>query len=291
MKEEISDRYMQAGAAAKKILTAGAGRIQVGTLLCDVADFVEGMILDEGFGIAFPVNISLNESAAHDTPSPDDTRVFAEGDMVKLDIGVHLDGYIADTACTVDLGNQPLLCEASVAARDAAIEAVRPGVAIGTLGGIVAHEIKSRGFVPVANLTGHGLDQYCLHTGPNVPNIPGVGGAVLEEGMVLAIEPFASTGTGFVHDGRREEIFSQIVRRPVRLPAARKVLQEIEGRNGMPFARRHIHVKSADLALARLMKDGIIRSYPVLSDVPGSFVSQAEHTMIVTGDGCIVTTA
>ncbi len=282
---------MQAGAAAKKILTAGAGRIQVGTLLCDVADFVEGMILDEGFGIAFPVNISLNESAAHDTPSPDDTRVFAEGDMVKLDIGVHLDGYIADTACTVDLGNQPLLCEASVAARDAAIEAVRPGVAIGTLGGIVAHEIKSRGFVPVANLTGHGLDQYCLHTGPNVPNIPGVGGAVLEEGMVLAIEPFASTGTGFVHDGRREEIFSQIVRRPVRLPAARKVLQEIEGRNGMPFARRHIHVKSADLALARLMKDGIIRSYPVLSDVPGSFVSQAEHTMIVTGDGCIVTTA
>ncbi|HOL42368.1 type II methionyl aminopeptidase [Methanospirillum sp.] len=291
MKEEIFDRYMQAGAAAKKILTAGAGRIQVGTLLCDVADFVEGMILDEGFGIAFPVNISLNESAAHDTPSPDDTRVFAEGDMVKLDIGVHLDGYIADTACTVDLGNQPLLCEASVAARDAAIEAVRPGVAIGTLGGIVAHEIKSRGFVPVANLTGHGLDQYCLHTGPNVPNIPGVGGAVLEEGMVLAIEPFASTGTGFVHDGRREEIFSQIVRRPVRLPAARKVLQEIEGRNGMPFARRHIHVKSADLALARLMKDGIIRSYPVLSDVPGSFVSQAEHTMIVTGDGCIVTTA
>jgi len=291
VKEEISDRYMQAGAAAKKILTAGAGRIQVGTLLCDVADFVEGMILDEGFGIAFPVNISLNESAAHDTPSPDDTRVFAEGDMVKLDIGVHLDGYIADTACTVDLGNQPLLCEASVAARDAAIEAVRPGVAIGTLGGIVAHEIKSRGFVPVANLTGHGLDQYCLHTGPNVPNIPGVGGAVLEEGMVLAIEPFASTGTGFVHDGRREEIFSQIVRRPVRLPAARKVLQEIEGRNGMPFARRHIHVKSADLALARLMKDGIIRSYPVLSDVPGSFVSQAEHTMIVTGDGCIVTTA
>jgi len=291
VKEEIFDRYMQAGTAAKKILAAGAGRIQAGTSLRDIADFVEGMIQDEGFGIAFPVNISLNESAAHDTPSPDDTRVFAEGDMVKLDIGVHLDGYIADTACTVDLGNQPLLCEASVAARDAAIQAVRPGVAIGTLGGIVAHEIKSRGFVPVANLTGHGLDQYCLHTGPNVPNIPGVGGAVLEEGMVLAIEPFASTGTGFVHDGRREEIFSQIVRRPVRLPAARKVLSEIEGRNGMPFARRHIHVKSADLALARLLKDGIIRSYPVLSDVPGSFVSQAEHTMIVTGDGCIVTTA
>lgn len=291
MKEEIFDRYMQAGAAAKKILSEGAERIRVGASLLEVADFVENSILDEGFGIAFPVNISLNEAAAHDTPSPDDTRTFAEGDMVKLDLGVHLDGYIADTACTVDLGDQPLLCEASIAARDAAIAAVRPGVAIGTLGTIVAHEIKSRGFLPVANLTGHGLDQYCLHKGPNVPNIPGSGGAVLEEGMVLAIEPFASTGTGFVHDGRREEIFSQQIRRPVRLPAARKILQEIESRNGMPFARRHVHVKSADLALSRLIHDGIIRSYPVLSDVPGSYVSQAEHTMIVTGDACIVTTA
>jgi len=291
VKEEIFDRYMQAGAAAKKILSEGAERIRVGASLLEVADFVENSILDEGFGIAFPVNISLNEAAAHDTPSPDDTRTFAEGDMVKLDLGVHLDGYIADTACTVDLGDQPLLCEASIAARDAAIAAVRPGVAIGTLGTIVAHEIKSRGFLPVANLTGHGLDQYCLHKGPNVPNIPGSGGAVLEEGMVLAIEPFASTGTGFVHDGRREEIFSQQIRRPVRLPAARKILQEIESRNGMPFARRHVHVKSADLALSRLIHDGIIRSYPVLSDVPGSYVSQAEHTMIVTGDACIVTTA
>ena len=256
-----------------------------------MADFVENSILEAGFGIAFPVNISLNEAAAHDTPSPDDTRTFAKGDMVKLDLGVHLDGYIADTACTVDLGDQPLLCEASIVARDAAIAAVRPGVTIGALGTLVAHEIKSRGFLPVANLTGHGLDQYCLHKGPNVPNIPGSGGAVLEEGMVLAIEPFATTGTGFVHDGRREEIFSQLVRRPVRLPAARKILKEIEGRNGMPFARRHVHVKSADLALSRLIHDGIIRSYPVLSDVPGSYVSQAEHTMIVTGDGCIVTTA
>lgn len=291
MKEEIFDRYMQAGAAAKKILTEGAQRIQADASLLEVADFVEGSILDEGFGIAFPVNISLNEAAAHDTPSPGDSRVFAEGDMVKLDIGVHLDGYIADTACTVDLGNQPLLCEASIAARDAAIEAVKPGVAIGALGGIVSHEIKSRGFLPVANLTGHGLDQYCLHKGPNVPNIPGPGGAILEEGMVVAIEPFATTGTGFVHDGSRVEIFSQLVKRPVRLPAARKILKEIDGHNGMPFARRHVYVKSADLALSRLVHDGIIRPYPVLSDVSGSYVSQAEHTMIITGDGCIVTTA
>ncbi|NLV25992.1 MAG: type II methionyl aminopeptidase [Methanomicrobiales archaeon] len=290
MKEEIFDRYMQAGSAAKKILTAGADQIKPDVPLLEVGTFVEDMIIEMGFGIAFPANISLNEAAAHDTPSPDDTRIFTTGDMVKLDIGVHLDGYIADTACTVDLGDQPLLCEASIAARDAAIAFVRPGVAIGELGSIVAQEIKSRGFLPVANLTGHGLDQYCLHKGPNVPNIPGSGGAILEEDMVVAIEPFATTGTGFVHDGRREEIFGQLVNRPVRLPAARKILKEVEERKGLPFARRHLHVKSADLGLARLIHDGILRPYPVLSDVSGSYISQAEHTMIVTADGCIVTT-
>ena len=112
MKEEILDRYMQAGAAAKKILEAGARKIQADVSLLEVADFVENSILEEGFGIAFPVNISLNEAAAHDTPSPGDQRVFANGDIVKLDIGSTLTGH-ADTACTVDLGDQPLLCEAS----------------------------------------------------------------------------------------------------------------------------------------------------------------------------------
>lgn len=290
MKEEVYEQYIQAGKAAKKILTAGAERIQVGESLLEVGTFVEQMIHDEGFGVAFPVNISLNEAAAHDTPSSGDDRVFVDGDMVKLDIGVHLDGYIADTACTVDLGDRQILREASIAARDAAIAAVRPGVTIGALGTIVAHEITSRGFKPVANLTGHGLDQYCLHKGPNVPNTAGTGGAVLEEGMVLAIEPFATTGTGFVHDCKRTEIFSQLMKRPVRLPAARKIMSYVDERNGMPFARRHLNIKGADLALSRLVRDGIIRSYPVLADIPGSFVSQAEHTLIVTHDGCVITT-
>lgn len=291
MKEEIHERYVQAGRVAREILKAGADRIKPGVPLLEVGTFVETMTADEGLGIAFPVNISLNEAAAHDTPSPGDERTFSPGDMVKLDIGVHLDGYIADTACTVDLGDQPALREASIAARDAAIAAVKPGVSIGTLGAIVAQEIGSRGFRPIANLTGHGLDQYCLHMGPNVPNIAGTGGAILEEDMVIAIEPFATTGTGFVHDGRRVEIYSQMVRRPVRLPAARKILGEIDGRNGMPFARRHLKVQKPELALSRLVHEGILRSYPMLADVAGSFVSQAEHTLIVTSDGCEITTA
>jgi len=290
MKEEIYDRYIQAGKAASEILKTGAGLISPDVSLLEVGSKVEEMILDKGFGIAFPVNISLNEAAAHDTPSPDDIRVFQTGDMVKLDLGVHLDGYIADTACTVDLGDQPVLLNASIAARDKAINSVKPGVTIGSLGAIVSHEITSLGFKPVANLTGHGLDRFSLHIGPNVPNIPVSGGAVLEEDMVIAIEPFASTGTGYVHDCPRTEIYGQLVKRPVRLPTARKILGEINERNGMPFARRQLKVKKPELALNHLIHEGVLRSYPVLADVPGSYVSQAEHTLIITEDGCEITT-
>lgn len=290
MNEEVFERYQQAGKVAGDILRKGSSIIKKDSSLYEVAETIEKMVIDSGLGVAFPVNISLNNDAAHDTPSPGDERIFSEGDLVKLDLGVHLDGYIADTARTVDLGDNPLLCEASLAARDAAIKKVKAGTTIGELGTVVSAEIESRGFRPIANLTGHGLDQYCLHMGPNVPNIPISGGATLEEGMIIAIEPFATTGSGYVTDSKRIEIFSQCSQRPVRMPAARKIIHEIEGQRGMPFARRHLKTPKPDMALMRLVRDGILHTYPMLSDIQNSLVSQSEHTMIVTEDGCIVTT-
>ncbi len=265
--------------------------ITVGQSLLLVAETVEEEVKNTGLGLAFPVNISLNSDAAHDTPSPSDERVFAEGDMVKLDIGVHCDGYIADTAMTVDLGNQPLLVEASLSARDRAIEAVKPGISIGEIGGIVQDEIESRGFKPVSNLTGHGLARYTLHMGPNVPNVRMNGGMQLVPDMVVAIEPFATTGTGHVSDRSRIEIYKQVEKKPVRMPAARRVLQSIGDNHGLPFARRHLPVSKPDLALRTLCREGILYSFPVLGDCAGSYISQSEHTLIVTEDGCIITTA
>jgi len=291
MKDDIFDAYCEAGRVAAKILKLGGSMVTVGRPLLDVAQTVEDQIHSNGLGIAFPMNISLNADAAHDTPSPGDERVFVKGDMVKLDLGVHLDGYIADTAMTVDLGSQPLLVEASRVARDNAIAQVKPGVAIGQLGAVVQHEIESRGFKPVANLTGHGLDRYTLHMGPNVPNIRMTGGAELVQDMVIAIEPFASTGTGHVSDRSRIEIYKQVEKKPVRMPAARKLLKSIEDKHGLPFARRHLELKKPDLALTTLCREGVLYGFPVLGDVVGSYVSQSEHTIIVTEDGCIVTTA
>lgn len=290
IEEEILEKYLEAGRIARECRDYAAGRVKEGGRLLDLVKETEEKIITMGGAIAFPLNISINENAAHDTASPDDKRIFSSGDVVKVDLGVHIDGYIADTAVTVDLGDNALLVEASRAALEAAIAMVRPGVRSGEIGAAVQTEIERRGFRPVANLTGHGLGKYLLHGPPTVPNIAMQGGHMIEEGMVFAIEPFASTGAGMVSDSARTEIYSQISSRRIRLPTARKILKNIEERKGLPFARHWYHGDKTDLALVQLVKQDILRGYPVLHDIRGSLVSQAEHTLIVTEDGCIVTT-
>ena len=196
MKDEIFDKYREAGLIAAKILRDGAKEIRIGASYLDIVESIESRVIEEGAALAFPLNLSLNEDAAHDTASPGDTRIFAKGDVAKLDLGVQVDGYIADTATTVDLGTNSLLVEASRQALEAAISRIRPGVTVGDLGMAVQSEIESRGYRPISNLTGHGLDQYILHRSPTIPNIGIKGGVILEEGMVFAIEPFAQPAAG-----------------------------------------------------------------------------------------------
>jgi methionyl aminopeptidase len=290
MNDEIFEKYRDAGVLAAKILRRGAQEIRVGVSYLDLVESIEVQVKEEGAELAFPLNLSLNEDAAHDTASPGEARVFTKGDVAKLDLGVQIDGYIADTATTIDLGSNSLLLEASERALDAAIKAVRPGATAGDLGAAIQKEIECRGYRPISNLTGHGLDRYILHRPPTIPNVGVNGGVVLEEGMVFAIEPFATTGSGHVGEKTRKEIYSQVSQKPVRIPAARAILEKVKDRHGLPFARRWIDGKKLDIALSSLVRSQVLHVYPVLSDIPGSLVSQHEHTVIVTREGCIVTT-
>jgi methionyl aminopeptidase len=290
MNDDIFDMYHDAGVIAAKILHDGAQRIRIGASYLDLVESIEDQVREEGAELAFPLNLSLNEDAAHDTASPGDDRVFVKGDVAKLDLGVQIGGYIADTATTIDLGNNSLLLDASEQALESAIKAVRPGATAGDLGAAIQKEIETRGYRPISNLTGHGLDRYILHRSPTIPNIGITGGVVLEEGMVFAIEPFATTGSGHVGEKTRKEIYSQISQKPVRTPAARTILNSVKDRHGLPFSRRWLSGKKLDIALPGLVRSQVLHVYPVLSDIPGSLVSQHEHTVIVTGDGCVVTT-
>ncbi len=290
MNEDIFEKYHDAGVLAAKILRHGAQAIRIGGSYLELVESIEEEVREEGAELAFPLNLSLNEDAAHDTASPGDERVFVKGDVAKLDLGVQIEGYIADTATTIDLGNNSLLLDASEQALESAIKAVRPGATAGELGAAIQKEIEGRGYRPISNLTGHGLDRYILHRPPTIPNVGIKGGVVLEEGMVFAIEPFASTGSGHVGEKTRKEIYSQLSQKPVRTPAARTIMNTIKDRHGLPFARRWLSGKKLDIALPGLVRSQVLHAYPVLSDIPGSLVSQHEHTVIITEEGCIVTT-
>ncbi|HIH44696.1 MAG TPA: type II methionyl aminopeptidase [Candidatus Methanoperedenaceae archaeon] len=286
---EILEKYVRAGAILSAVRKEAVNKVAVGESLLGTAQFIENLIREKGGEPAFPVNISRNAEAAHVTPAAGDSAVFGK-DMVKLDIGVHIDGYIADTAVTVDLSGMPELVEASEAALRAAIGIVRAGVNTRDIGAVIEQVITGHGFKPVSNLTGHGLERYIQHAPPTIPNKRMEHGVVLQKGDIVAIEPFATDGTGKVYDAGSAEIYHLVAEKPVRNPAARAALDEIRKYRTLPFAKRWLTAGHLDFALVQLVRSGIIEPYPILKEAGGGMVSQAKHTLLVLDNGAKVIT-
>jgi methionyl aminopeptidase len=293
MEEEIElvlDKYREAGKILAEVREGAVAKVKEGTLLLEAAEFVEQSTREKGGEPAFPCNISRNEEAAHATPSIDDETVFGK-DIVKIDIGVHVDGYIADSAVTVDLsGEHAELVKVSEAALNAALKVIHDGVSTIEIGDVIEHTIRERGYKPVVNLSGHGLARYNAHTPPTIPNVRYEHGVVLKENDVVAIEPFVTDGVGKIAEHGTAEIYSLIKAKPVRVREAKKLLKAIEEYQGLPFAKRWLPRERLDLALRTLRNSGALREYPVLREEGGGLVSQMEHTVIVQKDGCEVTT-
>jgi len=288
--DEKFEKHREAGEILAQVRAAAADRVGVGASHLEVAEYAEDRIRELGGEPAFPVNISIDEEAAHATPTPDDDATFGE-EMVNLDIGVHVDGWLADTAVTVDLSGHAELAEASAEALAAALEVVEPGVETGDIGAEIEAVIDGYGYNPVVNLTGHGLGHWEQHTEPNVPNRAVDQGVELQPGDVVAIEPFATDGGGKVNEGAHEEIYSLEREASVRDRGARQALEQIvEEFKTLPFARRWLETSRAEMALRRLKQQNVVHGYPVLKEQDGFLVSQKEHTVIVTEDGCEVTT-
>ena len=286
--DEIIEKYRRAGKILSEVRAEAVKKVTEGASLLSAAEFTENLIREKGGQPAFPVNISRNDEAAHSTPSFNDTAVFGK-DMVKLDIGVHIDGYIADTAVTVDLSGNPKLVEAAEAALDRALKFIHAGVNTSDIGGVIEDTIGTFGFKPIINLTGHGLAQYIQHAPPSIPNKRMPHGIVLEEGDIVAIEPFATNGAGKIHDAGDAEIYHLVAEKPVRHPSARALLQEIGKYKTLPFAKRWLGER-VDFALVQLVRAGVIQPYPILKEIQGGLISQAEHTIMVTKEGCEVIT-
>ncbi len=290
MNEDVMEKYIQAGKVLSDILKRIPSKISLGVSLFEVAEWIESEIKKRGAQPAFPCNISLNEDAAHDTPSSGDQRVF-EDHIVKVDVGVHIDGYIADAAVTVDLKGEEELVEAARVALEDAISTVRSGRTTGEIGKVIEEAITSRGFQPVVNLGGHGLQRYDVHAPPHVPNrFIRTANHVLQEGEVIAIEPFATNGAGKVAETGRVEIYRVVSERPLRHPKARELLEELRIYSGLPFCKRWIQREGLDFLLKQMKASRVLEAYPVLREISGGLISQFEHTVIVEKDGCEVIT-
>jgi len=292
MEKEILENYIKAGKIASEVREESKKLIKPGESLLKISETIEELIRKKGGEPAFPVNISLNNIAAHYTPAKNDVTIIKESDVVKIDLGVHIDGYIGDTACTIIFDSKhEKLKEASEKALEEAIKICRPGVLLSDISEKIEATIKSFGFKPVANLTGHGLDAYNLHAEPQIPNIKFRSDYKLKEDQVIAIEPFATDGLGLIKESEPTLIFA-IHSGAVRNQDARKIIKFGEKFNGLPCAERWIPIESLfkiKIALRELRERNIIYDYPVLKEVENGLISQAEHTIIIKDEPIITT--
>ena len=290
--------WQKPGLVAAQALHHGASLIKPGVSLLSVAEEVEKFIVSSGAKLAFPVGISLNSMAAHYTPLPDDPLTFSFGDMVKLDLGAHIDGYVADNARTVVVGNSSehaALVAASFDALMAAAKLVKPGTALSQIGVSVSDVICAAGFSPVRNLSGHSIERWTVHAGMTIPNYDNGDSTVLSSGQTIAIEPFATQGSGFVKEGPHSTIYRFDRKVAVRDPVAREVFTFIQQEFlTLPFSRRAIAaqfgIAKATRALQFLQQAGAVYGYAQLPDREGKFVSQHENSFYLTDKGHVVLT-
>lgn len=294
--ENYFDSYRRAGEILKIVKEESRKLIVSGYKLVDLVEFIENRVIEMGGFPAFPCNISVNNIAAHFTPNLNTDLVLNSGDYVKVDIGCHVEGCIADSAYTVKVDeNDDDLIKATQEALKNAIAAVEPGVKTNYIGKIIEETIKDFNFNPIKDLCGHGLRPYVLHSGITIPNYNSNVGTKLKEGDTMAIEPFASTKAGKLKSSEEVYIFKYLQDRPLRDPGSKKLLNFIKQKyRTLPFAERWLEKNYAGLkinfSLRTLIRANVIYPYNVLIDSEGGLVSQAEHSLIVTSSGCEVYT-
>jgi len=291
-KGELED-WKKACKISAQALDYGKSLIKKGNNLFDVAKKTDEKIINLGGEIAFPSQTSMDQIAAHFCPTKNNNPVFSN-QIIKLDVGAHINGFIGDNACTVDLsGENSELVKASKDALNNAIKIIKPGITLAEIGRKIQDTIMNYGFAPVRNLSGHGLGKFEIHTKPTIPNYDNDDETEIKKGDIFAIEPFATNGHGIVIETSNPTVFSFVQKKPVRDMTTRQVLKEIENYKGLPFAKWWLDEKfpafRVNLALRQLENLGIIKGYPPLADRDNGLVSQAEHTILVDEKAIVLT--
>jgi len=285
MDEEVLKKYRLAHDISDGVIDFARPMIVEGARIIDVADKIEKKTKEMGAMPSWPVNFSINEVAAHVTPDINDATVLKHGDLVKVDIGCQVDGYISDRAFTVCIGekNHPLI-ETSEMATNAALKALVPGVTVSEISSIIEDIVVGAGFRPIRNLAGHSMSQNSQHEPPTIPNSKTNDMTVIEEGTPLAIEVFTTDGSGWVKESSPTTIYKFLQDAPVRMPEARRILEMAKNDFEMlPFATRWLDVSGIKMgmALRQLLEAEAIEAFPPLKEEANGMVAVFEDTKIV----------
>lgn len=301
MDEEVISKYLKAGDIAWRVKQFLYSYVKPGMKLLELANTTENMIRELGGEPAFPINISINSIAAHKTPLLDEVdSAITEDDVVKIDIGVHVDGYIADTAITLCYNDKlNNLVEASKEALEKSLKVINEGVRFSAVGKVIEETAKKYGFKPIRNLGGHSLDRYVIHAGDVIPNY----GDVMQlgkfrRGMAYAIEPFISTGNGYVVEGSEVSIYalSKTKLKGLTTQEAHVVNYILSRFKTLPFCERWFSELGFSLNNLRILLNSLklknmLREYPVLIEsLPKAYISQFEETVLITSKEVIITT-
>ncbi len=291
------DKFREAGKASFEALTYAKELVKPGKKLIDTANELEKFMKDKGFGLAFPVNISINENAAHYTPTVNDESVFTNNDLVKIDLGARKDTYLQDCAVTIDLsGKYANFVDTAQKALQEAISSVKAGRKVCEIGAAVEKVVKGAGLKPIENLGGHGISEEDLHADIFIPNYDNGDDTALEEGQVVALEPFITNGMGHVIEGEHLQIYQKLGNVNARSEDTRRISEFIDKNySTYPFAVRWlVNAFGSEFKVRRGLNElaalGALESFPVLVEKGKGIVAQAEASVIVQKDGCEVLT-
>lgn len=294
----IPEQYRTSGRITKEVKEAVQSAVRPGVGFLEVCDLVRREVESRGGQLAFPTGIGVDEVTAHYAPQDGDESVFKEDDLVKVDFGVHVEGYVTDTSVSVTANPQyDLLLEATERALEAAIATARREPRTGEIGREIHREAARFGFKTIENLTGHTVDRYTVHAGKSIPNLYMPGMQSLKKGDVFAIEPFLTLGSaaGYVVDNPGQTIFSIVARKKTGVRELDAFADRVwNERKTLPFTPRWYSSEFGGEKLhgiiGRLVAKKILRAYPKLVEASGSPVAQFEHTMALDEGGLVVLT-
>jgi methionyl aminopeptidase len=290
------ESLIKAGNIAKEVKKFIIPQLKIGTNIFDLVEKAEAKIIELEGGWAFPVNVSINNIAAHYTsPIKDDELTIEDGDIVKIDLGVHVDGYIVDSAFTKSFSDDKAL-ENIIQATEIALEAAKmmakPKINTKELGKKIEDIVKGFKYNPIKELGGHQIERWTVHGKKRLPELGTQGGDIMEEGEVYGLEIFASTGEGTVHNTNSSYIY-ELNPYAGRVPLRRKTSKQILGHinknyKTLPFAERWLAKDfrmGVVFGLHELVQQGKIQVHYVLAEQKGEFVAQSEETILITEDG------